>query len=156
MGAQRALGRARRDAQFLDTALIGLVERVGRRLRRARRVCRTVALRLRYDDFSRSSRATTLAHPTQDNAPILTALRGLLAASMPLIRVRGITLIGITLTNLEDARAGVQLALKVPPPPPPGLDLVLDEIRDRYGTEAITRAVLLGRDPGLSVPLLPD
>src|SRR4051812_6314229 len=156
MGAQRALGRARRDQAFLDTVLIGLVERVGPRLRRARRVCRTVALRLRYDDFSRSSHATTLPHPTQDNAPILTALRGLLATSMPVVPRRGITLIGLTLTNLEDASGGVQLALKVPPPPPPGLDLVLDEIRDRYGTAAITRAVLLGRETGPTVPLLPD
>jgi DNA polymerase-4 len=29
-------------------------------------------------------------------------------------------------------------------------------VRDRFGSKAITRAVLLGRDPGLSVPLLPD
>jgi DNA polymerase-4 len=156
MGAQRALGRGPRSPEFLDTVLVGLVERLGRRLRKAKRVCRTVSLRLRFEDFSRASRSVTLAYPTQDNAPILAALRGLLASTMPLIRRQGITLVGIAMTNLEDARAGVQLALKLPPPPPPGLDLVLDEIRDRYGAEAITRAVLLGRDPGLTVPLLPD
>ena len=156
MGAPRALGRGPHTPEFLDTALIGLVERLGRRLRRARRVCRTVVLRVRFGDFTRASRSVTLAHPTQDNAPVLAALRRLLADTMPLVRAKGITLIGIAVTNLEDARAGVQLALKLPPPPPPGLDLVLDEIRDRYGTEAITRAVLVGRDPGISVPLLPD
>ena len=36
------------------------------------------------------------------------------------------------------------------------LDATLDSVRDRYGTAAITRAVLLGRDQGLAVPLLPD
>ena len=36
------------------------------------------------------------------------------------------------------------------------LDAALDEVRDRFGSEAVTRAVLLGRDQGLSVPLLPD
>ena len=36
------------------------------------------------------------------------------------------------------------------------LDAVVDSVRDRYGTGAITRAVLLGRDEGISVPLLPD
>jgi len=113
-------------------------------------------LRVRFGDYARASRSVTLAYPTQDNAPILAALRRLLASAMPLVRAKGITLIGIAVTNLEDARAGVQLALKLPPPPPPGIDLVLDEIRDRYGTEAITRAVLVGRDPGISVPLLPD
>jgi len=30
------------------------------------------------------------------------------------------------------------------------------DVRDRYGPNALTRAVLLGRDLGLSVPLLPD
>jgi DNA polymerase-4 len=36
------------------------------------------------------------------------------------------------------------------------LDAVLDELRDRFGPKAVTRAVLLGRESGLSVPLLPD
>ena len=38
----------------------------------------------------------------------------------------------------------------------PGARPVLDDVRDRYGTGAITRAVLLGRDQGFTVPLLPD
>jgi DNA polymerase-4 len=36
------------------------------------------------------------------------------------------------------------------------LDAVLDTVHDRFGSAAVTRAVLLGRDPGLAVPLLPD
>ena len=36
------------------------------------------------------------------------------------------------------------------------LDIVVDDIRDRFGSAAITRAVLVGRDPGITVPLLPD
>jgi DNA polymerase IV len=36
------------------------------------------------------------------------------------------------------------------------LDAALDEVRDRYGSEAITRAVLVGRNPGIAMPLLPD
>jgi DNA polymerase IV len=32
----------------------------------------------------------------------------------------------------------------------------LDEIRRRFGSEALTRAVLLARSPGITVPLLPD
>jgi DNA polymerase IV len=38
----------------------------------------------------------------------------------------------------------------------PALDAALDDVRDRFGSAAITRATLLGRDSGLSVPLLPD
>jgi DNA polymerase-4 len=29
-------------------------------------------------------------------------------------------------------------------------------VRDRFGSAAVTRAVLLGRDPGVSMPMLPD
>jgi DNA polymerase-4 len=29
-------------------------------------------------------------------------------------------------------------------------------VRRRFGSSAVSRAVLLGRDPGLTVPLLPD
>jgi DNA polymerase-4 len=32
----------------------------------------------------------------------------------------------------------------------------VDVIRERFGSGAITRAVLLGREQGLIVPLLPD
>ena len=34
--------------------------------------------------------------------------------------------------------------------------MTIDRVRERYGTDAITRAVLLGRDPGVAMPLLPD
>jgi DNA polymerase IV len=38
----------------------------------------------------------------------------------------------------------------------PKLDARLDQIRDGFGSSAITRGVLIGRDQGLWVPLLPD
>jgi DNA polymerase-4 len=79
--------------------------------------------------------------------------RELLTAAMPMIERDGITLLGITLGNLENELAG-QLELELNPQR--ALDSVLDAVRDRYGTASITRAVLLGRDPGLTVPLLPD
>ena len=40
-----------------DADLIALVDRLARRLRAAHRVCRTVVLRLRFDDFSRATRS---------------------------------------------------------------------------------------------------
>ena len=71
----------------------------------------------------------------------------------PMIERRGITLIGLTLGNLENGLAG---QLMLPVDPQTALDSVLDAVRDRYGSDSITRAVLLGRDPGLAIPLLPD
>jgi len=153
MGAQRALGRARRSPEALDAILVGLVDRLARRLRAARRVCRTVVLRLRFDDFSRATRSHTLGHATQQTEPILATARALLATAAPTIEQRGLTLVGVALGNLEDARA-IQLVL--PFDRRRALDETLDSVRDRFGSAAITRAVLLGRDQGLSVPLLPD
>jgi DNA polymerase IV len=155
IGAQRALGRSPRTPAGLDAVLVGLVDRLARRLRAARRVCRTVVLRLRFDDFSRATRSQTIPEATAQTRTILAITRALLATAMPEIERRGITLLGVAFANLEDEGA-VQLGLPLECARPSALDAALDDIRDRFGSAAITRAVLLGRDQGLTVPLLPD
>jgi DNA polymerase IV len=153
MGSQRALGRRRRSQQELAEILIALVDRVSGRMRTARRVCRTVILRMRFEDFSRATRSYTLREPTDQTHTLVQTAHGLLRASAPIIEQRGITLIGITLTNLSNVGA-VQLVL--PFDRARNLDAVVDSVRDRFGSKAITRGVLVGRDPGIWVPLLPD
>ncbi|GAC1322381.1 MAG: DNA polymerase IV [Chloroflexota bacterium] len=155
IGSQCAMGRSHRTAADLDTLLLGLVERVARRLRTADRVCRTVVLRVRFDDFSRATRSHTLVRGTDQTELILGAARGLLAATWPLMKERGTTLLGIALANLEDADA-VQLPLQFERGRNAAVDAAIDGVRHRFGTAAITRAALLGRDVGSSVPLLPD
>ena len=155
IGAQRALGRSPRSWTDLDAVLVGLVDRLARRLRAAPRVCRTITLRLRFGDFSRATRSHTLPEATAQTETILATARGLLATAMPTIESRGITLLGVALANLEHGGA-LQLALPLERARPIALDAALDDIRDRFGSTAITRAVLLGRDQGLTVPLLPD
>jgi DNA polymerase-4 len=155
MGAQRALGRGPWSAHALDTDLVGLVDRLTRRLRTARRVCRTVTLRLRFDDFSRATRSHTMPYATAETPAILATARGLVAAAMPMIERRGITLVGVALGNLGDGHA-IQLALPFERVRRSALDAALDDIRDRYGSDALTRAVLLGRDQAVAAPLLPD
>jgi DNA polymerase IV len=154
MGAQRALGRTPRSTAALDAVLVGLVDRLGQRLRAAGRVCRTVVLRLRFDDFTRVTRSHTLHESTARTQTILATTRGLLAAAMPMIERQGITLIGVSLTNLDGDDN--QLLLPFDGYRAAALDAVLDDVRDRFGSTAITRAVLLHRDPGVVMPLLPD
>jgi DNA polymerase-4 len=151
IGSQCALGRRHRSLEEVDAVLLGLVERVTRRMRKAHRLGRTVVLRLRFDDFSRATRSHTLPRATAETQAIAETARWLFAASMPRIARDGLTLVGITVANLEDDRA-VQLAFRGRY----ALDVALDEIRERFGSTAVTRAVLLGRDTGLVVPLLPD
>jgi len=154
IGSQHAFGRRPRTAAQLDADLVALVDRVMRRARAAHRVGRTVALRLRFADYARATRSQTLAHPTARTATVLAVARGLLASAQPLAAQRGLTLIGVALTNLEDDLP-FQLELPFTPDDSAELDAALDEIRERYGPTAVTRAVLLGRDD-LAMPLLPD
>ncbi|MEU2255213.1 DNA polymerase IV [Nocardia xishanensis] len=155
IGAQRALGRRSRPADEIEAYLHGLTDRLGRRLRTADRVCRTVVLRMRFDDFSRATRSRTLAEATDHTDTLLLAARLLLAEAMPMIQERGLTLIGLALTNLGDADA-VQLTLPLEPRADNTLDATLDDLRRRFGSAAVTRAALIDRGEGLSVPLLPD
>ena len=160
IGAQHALGRrpSSRTPDAVDAALVGLVDRVCRRLRVARRVGRTIVLRLRFDDFTRATRSHTLPRPTQHTPTVLAVVRALLADASPLLSARGpLTLVGVAVANLADDDAvGVQLTLPFDRRAGPALDDALDEVRRRFGSASVTRAVQLGRDPGLAVPTLPD
>ena len=157
VGAQRALGRRRYPPTELDAVVIGLIDRITRRMRAANRTGRTVVLRLRFDDFTRVTRSHTLPGATASTAPLLAAARGLVAAAAPLIAERGLTLIGFAVSNID--RGGAQqleLPLGGPGPDLLDIDAAVDRVRARYGNSALTRGVLVGRDTGLEVPHLPD
>jgi DNA polymerase IV len=154
VGAQRALGRTPRSPEVIDTSLVSLVDRVTRRMRSAGRSGRTVVLRLRFGDFTRATRSQTLQRATAQTEPILMAARELLAGALPLIEQQGLTLIGVSVANLD--RDTGQLELPFAPDDGRDLDAAVDRVRERFGSGAITRAVLLGKDQGAAMPLLPD
>jgi DNA polymerase-4 len=155
IGSQHAFGRRDRSPAELDADLVALVERVMRRVRAARRVGRTVVLRLRFDDYGRATRSHTISHPTASTRTVLEVARALLAASQPLLDERGLTLIGVAIMNLTDDLPR-QLELASPDDDGTALDETLDQIKDRFGSQAVTRAVLLQRAPDLTMPLMPD
>ena len=155
IGSQHALGRGAKSPATVDAVLVGIVDRVTRRMRAAHRVGRTVVLRLRFDDFTRATRSRTLEQATARTATVLATARELLREATPTIERQGLTLVGLAVANLSDDRA-VQLALPFAPADTVSLDAALDDVRGRFGTSAVTRAVLLGRDQGMTVPMLPD
>jgi DNA polymerase IV len=155
IGSQRALGRRPKTLGDVDASLAALADRVTRRMRDAGRVGRTVVLRLRFDDFSRATRSHTLPRATCNTETVLATARGLLAAAVPTIERRGLTLVGIAVANLDDVDT-LQLALPLDRYSDGALDAALDTVRERFGVTAVTRAVLLDRDQGISMPLLPD
>lgn len=158
VGAQRALGRRGNSmsAAEVDAVVVNLVDRITRRMRAAGRTGRTVVLRLRFDDFGRATRSHTMPWATTSTDVILCAARELVAAAAPLIAERGLTLIGFAVSNID--RGGTQ-QLELPfaeQPDPVAIDSAIDQVRQRFGNAVLTRGVLVGRDPGLEMPMLPD
>ena len=155
IGSQHAMGWGKKSYEQIDASLVAIVDRVTRRMRAAGRVGRTVTLRLRFDDSTRATRSHTMPRATAHTATILDGARALLDAAMPMIRTRGITLVGLSVGNLYDDGA-VQLVLPFWRGSGGALDAAIDDVRERFGSAALSRAVLLGRDTGFSVPMLPD
>jgi DNA polymerase-4 len=85
----------------------------------------------------------------------LVAARAQCATIAPLIERQGLTLIGVTVTNLDNELPR-QLCLPLDPDNGELLDAALDWIRTRYGPTAITRGILLGRRTAPDMPMLPD
>ena len=154
IGAQCALGRRPRPFAEVEATLDALVDRVSRRMRGANRAGRTVTLRLRFDDFGRATRSRSLLKATMQTRTIQETARGLLAEARPLIDTRGLTLVGVAVSNL-DADANIQPSL-FDEMTDDRLDVATDLVRDRFGSSSLTRAATLGRDLGPSVPILPD
>jgi DNA polymerase-4 len=155
IGSQQALRRGSRTAADIDAIVAGLVDRVTARMRRAGRVGRTVVLRLRYNDFTRAARSHTLPNATSHTPTILRGLRILVARELPTMQLRGLTLIGIAVMNLDNDGA-MQLELPLNQDSGTELDTALDLIRGRFGSASVTRGSLLGHDQGITMPMLPD
>ena len=145
-------GRSRHRPADIDAVAMGLVDRVTRRMRDANRTGRTVVLRLRFDDYSRATRSHTLLRSTAQTAIILSTVRALIEAAMPMIEARGLTLVGIAVGNLDDESGQLELPFDVQSGGK--LDAALDGVRERFGSAAVTRAALLGRAQGVSMPAI--
>jgi DNA polymerase IV len=158
VGAQRALGRAGNtmSSAEIDAVVIGLIDRIATRMRAAERTGRTVTLRLRFNDFGRATRSHTLPYATCSTHAILAAARRLVAAAAPLIADRGLTLVGFAVSEIDRSGAEQLLLPFSTRAEPAAVDAAVDQVRRRYGRSALTRGVLVGRDPGLEVPHLPD
>ncbi|PJE22668.1 MAG: DNA polymerase IV [Mycobacterium sp.] len=156
VGAQRALGRAgtTMSPAEIDAVVVNLVDRITGRMRAAGRTGRTVVLRLRFEDFSRATRSQTMPWATSSTQPILATARRLVASAAPLIAERGLTLVGFAVSGID--RSGAQQLTLPFDGESPAVDDAIDEVHRRYGKSALTRAVLVGRDPGLEMPRLPD
>jgi DNA polymerase IV len=158
VGAQRALGRAGNTMSpaDIDAVVIGLIDRIATRMRAAGRTGRTVTLRLRFNDFGRATRSRTLPWATSSTQTILATARRLVVAAAPLIAERGLTLVGFAVSEIDRSGAEQLMLPFTAQSEHAAVDAAVDRVRRRYGKSALTRGVLVGRDPGLEMPHLPD
>jgi len=130
------------DLQLLEKTLLGLTERVAYRLRKNKAYARTIAIKFREADFSTRTRRTTLDRPADTTEAIFpVALKMMISLVREGIPVR---LVGVHAGNLEMEDTGKQMSLLDRAPQKDRLLAVaLDDIVERFGGEAITRAALV-------------
>lgn len=169
IGAQSAFPAGSRSFVEVESLAASLADRVCGRLRDGSRACRTVTLGLRFTDYSRATRSHTLDFPTDRTGAVLDAVRDLLAAARSPIEQRGLTLVSVAVTNLEELDT-VQLMLPLaagsddrrasdaahPGRDPSALDAALDDVRKRFGDDSIRRASGFGAEQKVAAPVLPD
>ncbi|WP_084102094.1 DNA polymerase IV [Demequina sp. NBRC 110051] len=158
IGSQRALGDRPYTGGDLELIVTQIVDGLAKRLRDRGSSCSTVVLRLRFGDFAKATRSHTLSAPTDRTEVVLGVAQRLLAAAGPEIAHRGVTLVGVSLAQLTSAG---MVQLELPFDGSDGddgarIDSALDAVRDRFGSAAVTRAALIGRDSGVSAPRLSE
>lgn len=123
--------------------LLHQADRVAARLRRAGLRARVVVVKIKYGDFKIVTRRHTLPDATSDG--------GVLGkAAVELVRSielkRSVRLCGVAASGLEDRAAPEQLTLDQPARKRgEQLGDVLDQIQQKFGTEAIGRAIYKDR-----------
>jgi DNA polymerase-4 len=155
VGSQCAMDYSRRPPDTVDRTLVALADRVARRVRKGGRPGRTIVLRLRFGDYSRAARSRTLSDATADTRAILAVARDLLDETRPLIDRRGLTLLGLTVSSLDDG-GPVQLVLPLDGDRHRALDQAVDRVRDRFGTTCLRRASLRVEERSVAPWLMPD
>jgi DNA polymerase-4 len=152
VGAQSALGRGLTDRAELSAVLLGLSDRVARRLRRKNLAGRTITVRVRLTDMSSRTRAATLASAVSTTA-------GIHHAGLPLLDVARadvagpVTLVGVSVSHMEHRTAlQLELPFDVGDPTRSGsvrgaaalmIDEQIDAARARFGNDAVGRASVL-------------
>ena len=130
------------DPEVIHAYLLQLSDQVAGRLRSAGYVGRTIALKIRFSDFSTISRSRTLSHPTDVGKEIYDTARGL-SDALGLQRVR-IRLVGIRVEGLAGAEgAPAQLLLGEPEHGRRDAEVAIDGLRARFGDAAVRSARLV-------------
>jgi len=133
------------DTEVLRAWLLGLTEQVGWRLRRHALRGRTVHLKVRFADFKTITRSKTLPEPTDITQELWQAAEEMLCHRLPAdhlpVRLLGMGVSGFDESGLTQG----QLFDREDRQKQAGVDAVADQIRERFGSSALTRAASLSQ-----------
>ena len=146
IGAEQTFDADIDDAVAIHAHLLQLADQIGARLRSSGQVGRTVALKVRFADFTTITRSRTLHGPVDVTSDLYSTAKGLFDA-LGLQRAR-IRLVGIRVEGLQPAQgAARQLVLGEPDQGRREAEIAVDAIRARFGSQAV-RAARLVELPG--------
>lgn len=147
LSAERTFFEDIASERELKRVLLQLSERVGQRLRRAGLAGWTVKIKLRWPDFTTFTRQLRLTQPTDQDAEIYAAALDLFGRNWR--KGRAVRLLGVGLTELGPPMRQLELFDDSWTHDQRLLEAV-DDIRERFGSEALTRAGRLRSRPNLA------
>ncbi|MSO26834.1 MAG: DNA polymerase IV [Candidatus Nanopelagicales bacterium] len=132
------------DPELIYAKLLHLADEVGTRVRIAGYVSRTIAIKVRFSDFTTVSRSRTLTSPTDVTQELYETARALYD-SLGLERVR-VRLVGVRAEGLRAADgAAQQLVLGAPDHGRREAEVAVDALRVRFGADAVLPGRLVER-----------
>lgn len=143
IGAEETFGQDSTDTELLRRELLRLAHRVAERLRDAGKEAQTIALKLRYADFSTISRSRKLPQPTNSAAAIGQAAEALLRGLGH--REQAVRLVGIRAEQLMEAGSGYQLSFDRSDGNWRQAEETMDLIRQRFPSGVVRPATLVTR-----------
>jgi DNA polymerase-4 len=127
-----------RDQEKLEAMLARLSEMVCRRLREQELHTRTVQIKLRYTDFSTITRAHSLDQATQLDTVVAETARKLFRDNWD--PARTVRLLGVQTSGFEDVPVQLDLLRQVQDDKVSKALTVADQMRDRFGENAVSLA----------------
>ena len=147
ISAENTFGEDIWDIAVLEHELLRLADKVAYRVRAEGKVTTSLGLKYRLGDFTTLSRSVTLTAPTDLAREMYEALRPALR-TLREQRSQGVRLLGVRAAGLSDfAVTGRQATLDEPVHSGRDAEVALDEVRRRFGSEAISQASLLRKPP---------
>jgi DNA polymerase-4 len=147
IGAEETFAVDTGDEAVLHRELLRLSHRTAERLRSSGMVARTVALKLRYADFSTITRSRTV-HTPVDSAQLIYAVAVQLLESIG-TRTMTVRLVGIRAEQLEDAgQTSLQLSLDRRDDNWRAAEQALDRVSRKFGNKSVLPARLLDSGNG--------